>query len=146
MTESLWFTDSLVRIHCDTGRLALLEILAPHAHQPPPHTHDEDEVLFVLEGELTVITADGEQALRAGQGDCVAAGVPHTVRVTSASPARVLVATAPGRFAGFMRAAGRPAEREALPVVDGPPDVERIVAAAEANGMQMLPSLEPVPA
>ena len=44
MTESIWFTDALMRIHVapeDTdGAYALIEALAPSGHMPPPHIHD----------------------------------------------------------------------------------------------------------
>jgi hypothetical protein len=46
MTESIWFTDALMRIHIspeDTrGEYALIEGLAPSGHMPPPHMHEHD--------------------------------------------------------------------------------------------------------
>ena len=46
MTESIWFTDALMRIHIspeDTdGEYALIEALAPSGHMPPPHIHEHD--------------------------------------------------------------------------------------------------------
>jgi mannose-6-phosphate isomerase-like protein (cupin superfamily) len=147
MTNSIWFTDSLIRIHVDpqegANAHALLEILAPHGHQAPPHTHDEDdEGLFVLEGEVTISFADRELVLRPGQGANIPAGTPHALRVTSAGPVRALIVATPGRFADFVRMVGRPAEREALPVVDGPPDFELLSRAAQATGMTLLASLQ----
>jgi quercetin dioxygenase-like cupin family protein len=60
MTESIWFTDSLVRIHVtpeDTdGAYALLEMLAPSSHVTPPHIHEDAESFFVMEGEITFHT------------------------------------------------------------------------------------------
>lgn len=56
------------------------------------HTH-EDEFAYVLEGELVLVTDDGEEMMRAG--DCVGfkAGVPdgHTLQNRTDKPARILV-------------------------------------------------------
>ncbi len=143
MTESIWFTDALMRIHVapeDTdGAYALIEALAPSGHMPPPHIHDRDsEGFFVLEGEVTLHSAAGERVLRPGQGAHLPAGEPHTFRVTSAEPARMLLISAPAGFADFVRAVGRPAESETLPVLDGPPDVDAFAAAAEQHGITFV--------
>ena len=114
MTESIWFTDALMRIHIspeDTdGTYALIEAIAPSGHMPPPHIPErEGEGFFVAEGEVTLYSAAGERVLRAGQGAHLPAGEPHTFRVTSAEPARLLLISAPAGFADFVRAVGRPA-------------------------------------
>ena len=144
MTDSIWFTDSLIRIHVDPreASYALLEILAPPGHQAPPHIHlEDDEGVFLLEGELTVSLADGTTVLRPGQGTNIPAGTPHSLRVTSAGPVRALIVAAPGHFAEFVRMVGRPAEREALPVVDGPPDFALMARAAAVGRIEMLDAL-----
>ena len=45
-----------------------------------------------------------------------------------------------------MRAVGRPAESEALPVLDGPPDVDAFAAAAEQHGITFVGPPGAVPA
>jgi|tagenome__1003787_1003787.scaffolds.fasta_scaffold20846951_2 mannose-6-phosphate isomerase-like protein (cupin superfamily) len=141
--NSYWFLDTLVRVHVrgeDTdGRYSVVECLAPAGHQPPPHVHhDDDEGFYVIEGEITVYAGDDETVL--GPGDFLNAprGVPHTFRVTSAERARVLVTSAPARFDAFVRALGEPATRDELPVLDGSPDVERLVATAARYGVEIL--------
>lgn len=62
---------------------AYLEVLEPGAQTSQRHWHDrEDEFLFLLEGELTLIEEDGPQRLRPGEAACWPAGVPngHHVR------------------------------------------------------------------
>ena len=49
-----------------------------------------------------------------------------------------LVTSAPGTFPGFLRAAGTPAARSELPVLDGPPDAERLAAIAADHGITLL--------
>jgi quercetin dioxygenase-like cupin family protein len=143
MPESIWFTDALMRIHVtpeDTnGDYTLIEALVPSGHMPPPHVHERDaESIFVLEGEITVYTSAGEAVLGPGQAGHVPAGEPHTVRATAAGSTRAIIISAPAGLATFLRAAGVPAEREELPVLDGPPDVARLMSAAEQAGMTLL--------
>ena len=150
MSESIWFTDSLMRVHItpeDTrGAYTVTEVLAPSGHQPSPHVHDEDESVLVLEGELTVHTNDGATVLRPGHSGHVPAGEPHTVQVTSSEPVRAVIVTSGPGFVGFIRGAGRPAEREALPVLDGPPDVALLAREAQRNGTALLGPPGVVPA
>jgi uncharacterized cupin superfamily protein len=61
--------------------------LAPGAASALRHWHShEDEFIFVLEGEPTLVTSDGEQVLRPGQCAGFPAGVPdghHVINRTS---------------------------------------------------------------
>lgn len=121
MSESIWFTDSLMRVHVapeDTaGTYALLEALVPPGHVTPAHVHhDASEGLFVLEGEITLVTAAGERVLLPGEATHVPAGEPHEVRVTGSGTARVVLVS-PAEVVEHLRVLGRPAERDALPTI-----------------------------
>lgn len=141
--DTYWFLDTLVRVHAtgdDTdGRYGLVECLAPSGHQPPPHVHhDDDEGFLVLEGEITVYVGDEETVVPAGRFLNAPRGVPHTFRVSSPDRARVLVTSSPARFDAFVREYAEPASRDELPVLDSPPDVERLVAVAARHGVEIL--------
>jgi hypothetical protein len=84
--------------------------------------------------------------VRAGEAGHIPAGVAHTLFVTSTGPARAVLVTVPTGFAGYIRACGRPAERETLPVLEGPPDVELLIREAPAHGITVLgpPGVLPV--
>lgn len=75
-------------------RLGVTEaVLPPGTWSGQRHWHaEEDEFLWVLEGELVLVTDAGERVLRAG--DCAAfpAGVKdgHCLQNRSAQPARIL--------------------------------------------------------
>ncbi len=143
MAEAIWFTDALMRIHVTPeetgGAYAVIEALVPSGHLTPPHSHDGfAEGLYVLEGELTVQTRVGGVVVRPGESAHIPAGEPHMVRATSLGTARALIVSAPAGLAHFLRRAGTPAERQALPVVTGPPDEARLRAAAEACGVRVL--------
>jgi mannose-6-phosphate isomerase-like protein (cupin superfamily) len=143
MPESLWFLDTLVDIHVDgaatDGAYALVECVAPPGHMPPPHVHERDaEGFLVLEGELTVHTADGPRQLGPGMSLHAVAGRPHTIEVTSDTPCRWVVVSSPAGFEQFVRAVGTPAPRRELPVLDGPPDGERLARIAGEHGIAFV--------
>jgi quercetin dioxygenase-like cupin family protein len=141
--ESIWFLQNLVDVHVDgtasEERYALVEIAAPAGDQSPLHLHrDADEAFYVVDGELTLWAGDRQVVLRAGESFNAPRGIAHAYRVTSDGPARWITSVSPAGFERFVRAAGRPAARRELPVLDGPPDVERLARLAAEHGIDIL--------
>lgn len=141
--QSFWFLDTLVDINIDAtdtgGAYALATCTAPLGHMPPPHVHaNEDEGFVILDGELTIHTADGSTTLRAGDGLHAPRGEVHTLEVTGEGPCRWLVVSQPGGFASFVRALGTPAERHELPTLDAPPDLDRLTRVAGEHGITFV--------
>ena len=137
--EQLWFIANLAEVLEARDDFSLVRMHCPPGDQPPLHVHEtEDEGFYVLEGELTLWVGD-EPPLTVVRGEYAFAprGVPHTYRAGDAG-AVTLVSSLPGTFAAFVREAGRPAERPELPVLDGPPDVERLARIAAAHGITLL--------
>jgi quercetin dioxygenase-like cupin family protein len=141
--DAIWFIDNLATVKADasqTGGWSLIEMVLPAGHSPPPHVHhDEAEAFYVLEG--TVRFRCGEETFVASPGSFVygPAGVPHGLVVEGDQPARALVITEPsGNFASFVRAFGKPAKSPTLPVLEGPPDVERLNALAAQHKIEIL--------
>jgi quercetin dioxygenase-like cupin family protein len=138
--ESVWFIADLADILHRGPELDVVRLYAPPGDQPPLHVHESvDETFYVLDGEVTVWVGDADPVVL-GPGDFSFAprGLPHTYRVTSDGPACVLVTSTPGGFADFVRAYGVPAERHELPVLDGPPDAERLARIAADHGITLL--------
>jgi uncharacterized cupin superfamily protein len=84
--------------YSDTGGLthygAYVETLQPGAIPPDKHWHErEDEFLYVLAGELTVIEDQTGATLLPGDAACWPAGEPvaHTVVNRSAAPCMYLI-------------------------------------------------------
>ncbi|MHB8643601.1 MAG: cupin domain-containing protein [Gaiellaceae bacterium] len=131
-----WFLNNTAIIHTT----ALVEIGARKGDMPPLHVHEtEDEVFYVLEGELSLFTPAGTQRLAAGVAASGPRGVPHTYRVESET-ARWLAYAAAGDFASFVAAASRPAEADGLPPETHPTSeqaagLERLAAA---HGIKLL--------
>lgn len=73
---------------------AFVEVLQPGSRSALKHWHStEDEMVYVLEGEITVIEGNEETLLRAGDAATFRAGVPlgHCLENRSAAPTRCLV-------------------------------------------------------
>ncbi len=88
--RSLWISEA--------GELtqfgALVEVLQPGCRSSIKHWHsDEDEMVYVLEGEIMVVEGDTETPMRAGDAATFKAGVAvgHFLENRSASPTRCLV-------------------------------------------------------
>lgn len=104
------------------GAFTVLEETSPPQGGTPLHTHhNEDEALYVLEGEYEIRC--GDRTVRATPGSFVFAprAIPHKLTNVSAGPSTVLGIVSPAGFEGFWE------EVSALPVR---PDVETVMAVA----------------
>jgi mannose-6-phosphate isomerase-like protein (cupin superfamily) len=148
--EAFWLLGMLetVKISAkDTGgEYGLIEAVVPEGVGSPWHVHhEEDEWFYVLEGEVTVWVADTRLLLKAGSFAFGPKGVPHTFYAESGE-ARLLVGFQPMQFEGFLREVGEPApERVIPPPPEGHPDMERLAAAADRNGFEILGPPGPPP-
>jgi quercetin dioxygenase-like cupin family protein len=138
-----WFLQNLVRVHVtgedSDGRLGVVEITGRPGDMPPLHVHhEEDEVFFVLEGEVTLFIA-GQDPVRLGPGGSAYAprGLAHVYEVTSPEPARWLGLSSPSGFAHFVMELSEPA-----PVDDLPGDVDidpaHVADVAGRYGIEIL--------
>ena len=139
--EALWFFGGLVTVKASTqqtgGRFALTEQLFPGGMATPLHSQPEDdESFYVLEGEVTFYLDDGQPIpASAGTFVHVPAGVAHAFHVDSET-ARILNITT-AQHERFFRATSDPAQTRTIPP-DAPPDMERIMAAAQEYGVEIL--------
>jgi mannose-6-phosphate isomerase-like protein (cupin superfamily) len=82
--------------------------MQPNRDGPEIHSHaDEDDSFYVLEGELTIITGEGEE-ISAREGTFVLAppGVPHTFANRTGGRVRILNVHAPAGFDIRLRSDG----------------------------------------
>lgn len=81
----------------------LAEHPIPPGYAVPPHRHDlDEEMLYVVEGALTLVGPDGERRAPAGTGVALPAGSLHGYRNDTADTVRLLVIARPGVQAGEM--------------------------------------------
>ena len=141
--EALWFFGMLLTMKATAeqtgGRFLLIEELAPRGTATPLHVHPEDdESFYALEGELTFYLEDG-RPIPASAGSFVhfpKGYVPHAFRVDS-EMARYIFLTRPPHER-FIRAAADPARAQTLPPAEATVDMEKVMAAARANGIEMI--------
>jgi mannose-6-phosphate isomerase-like protein (cupin superfamily) len=137
-TEKRWFIRDLATIHPASTALSLVEMVGPVGDMPPLHLHrNEDEVFFIVEGEISVFVGPNRFHLTAGESACVARGVPHTYRVESES-ARWLAICAPAGFDRFVAAASEPAAADELPPPDREVDPGALARIAAEYGIEIL--------
>jgi len=139
--EAFWFFGGLLTVRASArqpgGRFALTEQLYPGGTATPLHSQPEDdESFYVLEGEVTFYLEDGQPIpASAGSFVHVPAGVAHAFQVDSET-ARILNVTT-AQHERFFRAVSDPAQARTLPP-EAPPDMDRLMAAAQEHGVEIL--------
>src|SRR3954463_3316545 len=118
--QAIWFLRNRITVKATAdstgGAFGLVESLIAPGASPPMHVHHrEDESFYVLDGALTVRCGDDTYDARTGSYIFLPRGVPHTFRVISETPVRMLTLITPGGGEGVFIAGGRPAERMTLP-------------------------------
>ncbi len=118
------------------GAYALQEMtVAPGFPWSPPHVHhNEDEAMYVLEGECTVRIGERVRTLGAGTFALMPRGVAHTFSNPGTVPARVIVISSPGAVVRYFEEAA--ALSNASPT--GQPDMERLAALAKKYGIEFV--------
>lgn len=117
--DALWQVDILWLMLATSeqtgGAYTLIEQLCPRGSGPPPHWHEQHELFYVLDGEVTFLTGDDERRL-AGPGSFVfiPSETVHSFRVDSET-CRLLNGYTPAGFEKLIYALGMPAEARTLP-------------------------------
>lgn len=112
------------------GVLSVMEFVGPKDFGPPLHRHDtEDELFYIVEGEVWFSCADVEAVHRDGALAWLPRGIPHQFQILS-DTARVLQMTTPAQFERFVATLGRPAPGPVLPEPEeiDPAHVARVCA------------------
>ncbi len=138
--ERRWFSGGGVHVwkasaEETSGALIALEDSLEQGKVTPLHQHPEqDELVYVLEGELRVSIAGQEYRVESGGTMFSPRGVPHAFEVVSPS-ARILMVQTPGSGEAFYREASEPLLE---PASAGRVDFARIRAAALSTGSTVI--------
>ena len=110
--DILWLV--LASAETTDGEYSLIEELCPKDSGPPPHTHVQREMFYIIEGEIKFLV--GEEIVDASDGTyvCVPPDTVHSFRVTSET-ARILNSYTPAGFERIILEAGVPALSRTLP-------------------------------
>jgi quercetin dioxygenase-like cupin family protein len=140
--DTFWWQGSVMEIKAraeDTGgALGVLEgSFFEEGYGPPIHVHSrEDEVMYVLDGQIRFRVGDDEFVADPGTWVWQPRGVPHSFRVESEG-ARALVIFMPGGIERMFEDGGVPAGESA-----GPPqqeyDLEAAAALAKRYGFEVV--------
>jgi quercetin dioxygenase-like cupin family protein len=126
--------DLVVKSSGDPRHFFVADHPMPAGYFVPLHAHDdEDEAFFVLEGEITLVSRDGESVAGPGTYIHLPRGVPHGYVNASSAPARILVIASPGgKLEGLFR--GLDAAARVAPLVPA-----QVGAICASHGVRMLP-------
>jgi len=145
-SKSLWVLGELVTYKVTAeqtgGAYSLFEVVTQPGGSPSPHVqHQEDECFYVLEGEFEFLNNDVVVGASAGSLVYVPRGNLHTYKNVGSEPGRMLASQTPGGLhERFFEELGEEAQDSTIPpVMEGPPDIERIVAIAARYGIEVLP-------
>ena len=120
LETSTWYmsnlTTYLVEEEDSNGDFSLIEAVMEPGNEPPPHVQSrEDEMYYILEGEVDVYV--GEEAFKVQTGECVFLPKlkPHAFVIRS-SRIRLLLIITPGGLEEAFRSTASPAQSLDLPV------------------------------
>jgi catechol 2,3-dioxygenase-like lactoylglutathione lyase family enzyme len=93
-----------------------MELVVPPGGSPPRHVHQGlNDAFFLLEGEVVLSVGDRTVVTRPGSYAVVPAGSDHTFRVTSPTPARMLLVHDDDSFLTMVQDGGVAADEHRLP-------------------------------
>ena len=124
------------------GAFFILEGMVPPEAGPPPHIHhDQDETLYIVEGRLEVMVDGAVHEAKAGDFLHISKGSPHRFINRSQTPAKLIATFVPaGKAEQFFREAmEETTDRNATPPSLDDAMIQRLLAAAERNGVEILP-------
>jgi quercetin dioxygenase-like cupin family protein len=92
-----WF-ESTITLKASHPELGITEVVLHPGEEPPLHIHkNENEWLYVLDGQMTFHVAGEQYSASAGSFVSFPRDIPHTFTIESAA-ARFLVVNTPGGF------------------------------------------------
>ena len=131
--EELMVLTDLIKVLVtgqETGnQYAIFEEQVPPLGGPPPHTHPDEEVFYIVEGTFEFILNDLQNRSAAHPGSVV--HVPsmalHAFKNVGNTPGKMVVVLSPGDLLDYFRAVGKPLVGDAArPDLRQVPDFSKI--------------------
>lgn len=143
--NSLFYMGSLMSVLASTkqtsGAFSLMEYRSRPGNEPPPHRHlGQDELLYILEGEIEAYTPDLIATIGVGGSLFLPRDQAHAWYVNSPT-LRMLILTVPAGLEEYFAAMASPATSMELPagavtyVLDDP---AHAVAIGQEHGIHIL--------
>jgi quercetin dioxygenase-like cupin family protein len=121
------------------GMFCLFENRSGGQTKTPIHVHaDDDETIYVIEGQLTAVLDGTPRILSPGESIFLKRGIPHQLMNPGDQPVRYILIGTPGIFDRFLAEAGRELRKGEAVGPPTPADIERLKAAAPGFGITLL--------
>lgn len=121
--KAYWMVDTLWVILAEgkdtDNNFSLMWQICNQDSGPGPHSHDQDEAFFVVDGEITYMANDEILAAKAGSFVWIPRGTVHAFKVES-EQATILNMYTPAGFEQTIITGGTPAEAFTVPPKDFP--------------------------
>ncbi|GAB4028798.1 cupin domain-containing protein [Spirosoma koreense] len=121
----------LVPSQATAGKYSVWEETVPPLAGPPPHSHPDEEVFYVLDGSFEFFLHDLSQPIQATTGAAI--HIPsqalHTYRNRGTTAGKLLTMATPGKLEAYFRAVGKPVHSaEDVPDLNQVPDFPNLDA------------------
>ena len=121
------------------GQFCLLENKSGGNTRTPIHVHaNDDETVYVIEGELTAVIDGRPRHLAAGESIFLPRGIPHQLVNMSGNSNRYILIGTPALFDRFVEEAGRELRPDEVVGPPTPEEIERLREASPRFGITLL--------
>ena len=121
------------------GQFCLFENQSDGASRTPIHVHaDDDETIYMMEGEMQAIVGGQTKIVRAGETLLLKRGIPHQLMNVSGAQMHYILLCTPSGFDGFVAEGGREREEGAEIAPPTPEDIARMKSAAPRFGITLM--------
>jgi mannose-6-phosphate isomerase-like protein (cupin superfamily) len=121
------------------GAFCLFENRSDSQTKTPIHVHaNDDETVYVVEGQLTAIVDGEARTLTPGESIFLKRGIPHQLMNPRNQPVRYILIGTPSIFEQFLAEGGHELRKGEVVGPPTPADIERLKAAAPRFGITLL--------
>jgi quercetin dioxygenase-like cupin family protein len=121
------------------GSFCLFENRSDGQTKTPIHIHaDDDETVYVIEGQLTAVVNGETRTLSPGESLFLKRGIPHQLMNPGNQPVRYILIGTPSIFEQFLAEGGHELRKGEVVGPPTPADIERLKAAAPRFGITLL--------
>jgi len=122
------------------GLFCLFENRSDGQTKTPIHVHaDDDETIYVVEGQLTAVMDGEARTLSPGESIFLKRGIPHQLMNPGNQLTRYILIGTPSVFEQFLAEGGHELRKGEVVGPPTPADIERLEAAAPRFGITLLP-------
>ena len=135
-SDTLWFKATSDQTG---GAYTVIEIISLPGNGPPPHSHEnEDESIYVIEGEFEILLGTKTMRAQPGAFIFIPKGTVHRFRCIGEVPGKALIHYTAGGIEGFFREAGVPATNDGPAPLVGIAEITRTEIAGKRYGLRVI--------